>query len=367
MAKQKTYLDTLLKVADNEYASIVEDGIIGGDIKGYIDTGAYMLNAQISGSIYQGMPKNKRIALAGEEAVGKTFFVISIIKEALDADPTCVVAYFESETALSQDMLESRGIDSSRVAIFPVVTIEDFRNQALKIVEQHMETAEEDRPQLILVLDSLGNLSTRKEMKDTKDDKTTKTGESTRDMTKAPLVKGAYRVLTLKMGIANVAMLTTNHTYAVIGGYIPTREMSGGSGLKYAADTILFLSKKKAKDEFAKDADEKKNVVGTIITSVANKSRFTTPFTKIELLLRFDTGLDKYYGLFEFGQDAGIVVKKPSGKSFVYEFPGGKEWKEKEVYDTPELVYTKDVLDAFDEACKKEFLYGSTRNTVVEE
>jgi RecA/RadA recombinase len=367
MAKQKTYLDTLLKVADNEYASIVKDGVIGGDVTGYIDTGSYMLNAQISGSIYLGMPKNKRIAFAGEEAVGKTFFVISIIKEALNADPTAIVAYFESETAISKDMLVSRGIDADRVLLLPVVTVEDFRNQALKIVEAHMEVPEEDRPQLILVLDSLGNLSTRKEMKDTKDDKTTKTGESTRDMTKAPLVKGAYRVLTLKMGIANVAMLTTNHTYAVIGAYIPTKEMSGGSGLKYAADTILFLSKKKAKDEFAKDAEDKKNVVGTMITSVANKSRFTTPFTKIDLLLRFDTGLDKFYGLFEFGQDAGIVEKKTSGRSFVYAFPGGKEWTEKQVYDNPEQVYTKDVLDAFDEACKKEFLYGSTRNTVVEE
>ncbi len=364
MAKQKSYLSGLLKVAHNEYASVVEDGIIGGDITGYIDTGSYMLNAQIAGSIYLGLPKNKRIAFAGEEAVGKTFFAISIIGEALRADPTAIVVYFESETALSKDMMESRGIDVSRVACFPVVTIEDFRTQAYNIIEEHMKTPEEDRPQLILVLDSLGNLSTRKETKDTKDDKTTKTGESTRDMTKAPLVKGAYRVLTLKMGIANVAMITTNHVYSEIGGYIPQKVMGSGSGLKYAADTILFLSKKKAKDDFGED---EKAVIGTMITSVANKSRFTTPFTKVELLLRFDTGLDRFYGLFEFGQKAGIIVKKPSGRSFVYEFPGGKEWKEKEVYENPEQVYTKEVLDALDEACKKEFLYGSTRNTVVEE
>ena len=94
----------------------------------------------------------------------------------------------------------------------------------------------------MFVLDSLGMLSTEKEIQDALDDK------QVRDMTKSQLVKGAFRMLTLKLGQANVPLLVTNHTYDVIGAYVPTKEMGGGSGLKYAASTIIYLSKKKEKD-----------------------------------------------------------------------------------------------------------------------
>ena len=93
----------------------------------------------------------------------------------------------------------------------------------------------------MFVLDSLGMLSTEKEITDALNDK------QVRDMTKSQLVKGAFRMLTLKLGQANIPLLVTNHTYDVIGSYVPTKEMGGGSGSKYAASTIIYLSKKKRK------------------------------------------------------------------------------------------------------------------------
>ena len=119
-------------------------------------------------------------------------------------------------------------------------------------------------------LDSLGMLSTSKEVDDTEQ------GKDTRDMTRAQVVKSIFRVLTLKLGKANVPMLVTNHTYDVVGSYVPMKEMGGGSGLKYAASTIIYLSKKKEKDGT--------EVIGNIIKCETKKSRFTKENVKIETL-----------------------------------------------------------------------------------
>ena len=172
------------------------------------------------------------------------------------------------------------------MVLFPVSTIEEFRTQACLIVDKYMK--ETKREPIMFVLDSLGMLSTSKEMDDISNDK------QVRDMTKSQLIKGAFRVLTLKLGQAKIPMIVTNHTYDVIGSYIPTKEMGGGTGLKYAASTIIYLGKKKEKDGTT--------LVGNIIKCEAKKSRLTKEGSKIETRLYFDErGLDKYYGLLELG------------------------------------------------------------------
>ena len=139
---------------------------------------------------------------------------------------------------------------------------------------------------MMFVLDSLGMLSTSKELADSAE------GKDTRDMTRAQVVKAIFRILTLKLGKANVPLLITNHTYDVVGAYVPTKEMGGGSGLKYAASTIIYLSKKKEKDG--------KEVIGNIIKAKAAKSRLTKENASVDTRLYFDArGLDKYYGLLE--------------------------------------------------------------------
>ena len=332
------FLDTVIKDSGNEFASIVSDGVAAGDVTDYVDTGSYIFNALCSGSIYGGIPSNKVTALAGESSTGKTFFALSVVRNFLEANPTGGVIYFETESAISKEMIESRGIDSKRMVLFPVSTIEDFRTQACRIVDKYMK--EPKREPMMFVLDSLGMLSTSKEMEDVANDK------QVRDMTKSQLIKGAFRVLTLKLGQAKIPMIVTNHTYDVIGSYVPTKEMGGGTGLKYAASTIIYLGKKKEKDGTT--------LVGNIIKCEAKKSRLTKEGSKIETRLYFDDrGLDKYYGLLELGEQYGVFERKGNrvivGNSTVY--PSA-------ILKDPEKYFTEEVMQKLEEAAKKEFSYG---------
>ena len=231
-----SFLQDVVKEIGNEYASLVSDGVAAGDTSNFIDTGSYIFNGLVSGSIYGGIPGNKITAIAGESSTGKTFFCLGVVQHFLESNPDAGVIYFESESALSKDQIEERGIDSTRMMIVPVTTVQEFRTQSIRILDKYLQQPEDQRQPLMFVLDSLGMLSTSKEVEDSE------AGKDTRDMTRAQVVKSIFRVLTLKLGKANVPMLVTNHTYDVVGSYIPTKEMGGGSGLKYAASTIIYLS-----------------------------------------------------------------------------------------------------------------------------
>jgi RecA/RadA recombinase len=336
------FLDTVIKESGNEFAGLVSEGIAAGDITSYVDTGSYIVNALVSGSLFGGLPSNKVTALAGESSTGKTFFALSVVRNFLDSNPTGGVIYFETESAISRDMIESRGIDGNRMIIMPVSTIEEFRTQACRILDKYLKEPKDEREPMMFVLDSLGMLSTNKEMEDVANDK------QVRDMTKSQLIKGAFRVLTLKLGQAQVPMIVTNHTYDVIGSYVPTKEMGGGTGLKYAASTIIYLSK-------SKERDSKKEVVGNIIKCEAKKSRLTIEGSKVATRLFFDErGLDKYYGLLELGIEYGVFGK--SGNRIIV--------NESSVYPSailadPEKYFTPEVMEQLEEAAKKEFSYGN--------
>jgi len=344
------FFDSILKSAGSDHASKVSDGN-EADIESFIDTGSYSLNAAISGSIYGGLPANKITALAGDESTGKTFYSLNVVKKFLEDNAEGAVFYFESESAITTDLLEQRGIDTKRFFLMPVVTIQEFRTQVLKIVNAYLEENEKDRKPMFMVLDSLGGLSTEKEVTDIAE------GKDTRDMTRAQLVRGTFRVLTLKLGRAKVALLVTNHTYAVIGSYVPTKDMGGGAGLKYAASSIIYLSKSKKRDTSTKE------VTGAIITAKINKSRLTIENKEIETLLDYQHGLNRYYGLLELAEKHGLV-KKIANK---YEFPGNVTAFENAVYKTPEKFFNKELLDKIDEAAKKEYRYGSANTMVSEE
>ena len=334
------FLSQVIKDSKNEFASFASDGIAAGDVETFVDTGSYIFNALVSGDLRGGIPSNKITALAGESGTGKTFFCLSVVRNFLDTDPDAGVIYFETESAISKNMIESRGIDSSRLIIMPVNTIEEFRTQSVRIIDKYMEQNTEDRKPLMFVLDSLGMLATNKEVVDASNDK------NVRDMTKAQLVKSVFRILTLKMGKANIPMIVTNHTYDVVGAYVPTKEMGGGSGLKYSASTIVYLGKKKEKDGT--------DLVGNIIKCEAKKSRLTREGSKIETRLFFDErGLERHYGLLELGERAGMW-KNVAGR---YEIDGKKLYA-KQILADPDKYFTEDIIDLLNEQAKKEFLYG---------
>ena len=335
------FLKDIIKETGNEYASLVADGMTAGDVDGFIDTGSYTLNALLSGSIYGGLPSNKITAIAGEAATGKTFFALGIVKHFLDKNKDAGVIYFESESALTKDLVESRGIDSKRMVVVPVATVQEFRHQSIKVIDKYLEQAEDKRKPLMFVLDSLGMLSTTKEMEDTAD------GKETRDMTRSQIVKAAFRVLTLKLGKAKVPMIMTNHTYDVIGSMFPQKEMGGGSGLKYAASNIVYLSKRKEKDG--------KEIIGNVIHCKNYKSRLTKENAMIDVRLTYDKGLDQHYGLLDLAIKHG-VFKSVSTR---VELPDGSKQYAKTINNEPTKFYTKEVLAKIDEAAKREFLYGA--------
>ncbi len=333
-----SFLKDIAKEIDNEYATLVSDGVAAGDTDSYIDTGSYIFNALVSGSIYGGIPGNKITALAGESSTGKTYFCLGIVQHFLESDPDSGVIYFESESAISKPLIESRGIDSSRMMIVPITTVQEFRTQSIRILDKYLQ--QDNRKPLMFVLDSLGMLSTTKEVEDAE------AGKETRDMTRAQIVKSIFRVLTLKLGKANVPLLVTNHTYDVVGSYIPTKEMGGGSGLKYAASTIIYLSKKKEKNQ--------SEVVGNIIKAKAAKARLTKENSQIETRLFYDErGLDSYYGLLELGEKYEVFTK--AGNRYQI---GEKKVYPKAILESPEEYFTPEIMQALDECARKEFSYG---------
>ena len=341
-------LKDLAKASGNDLAGVVSDGIVAGDVDGYIDTGSYIFNALVSGDINRGIPSNKITALAGESATGKTFFALGMVQKFLEDNPEGNVVYFESESALTQEMLEERGIDTSRILLVPVTTIEEFRTQAVNIIDG-FEKGRKGDEKLFFVLDSLGMLSTIKETEDIG------SGKNVRDMTKAQVIKGTFRVLTLKLGKVGIPMIVTNHTYDVIGSMFPQKEMGGGSGLKYAASSIVYLSKKKEKDGT--------EVIGNIIHCKNQKSRLTVENKMVDVRLTYDKGLDRYYGLLDLALKYGIF-KQTSTR---IELPDGTTQFGKTINNNPEKYFTEEVLQQLNECAKKEFKYGSVEEIVEED
>lgn len=333
------FLRTIVKELDNEYAGIASDGVVG-DTASFIDTGSYSFNALLSGSIYGGLPSNKVTALAGESSTGKTFYALGICKNFLSINPDAGVLYFETEGALTKNMLAERGIDTNRFVIVPVSTVQEFRTQASKVLENYEKTPKKDRPPLMMCLDSLGMLSTSKEMEDTV------SGKDTRDMTRAQLIRGAFRVLSLKLSKLDVPMVVTNHTYTTVGSYIPMQEMGGGSGLKYAASTIVYLSKSKDKDGT--------EVIGNIIKCKLQKSRFTREQSMVETKLSFSTGLDRYHGLIDLAVEAGLW-KSQGGR---LELPDGRKVFGKHIMGSPDEYFTDETLKLIDDYCASKYKFG---------
>ncbi len=332
------FLKDVVKEIGNEYAQIASDI---DETETYVDTGSFIFNGVVSGSIFGGVSGNKITAIAGESSTGKTFFSLAVVKNFLDTNPDGMCIYFDTEAAVNKSLLSSRGVDLQRTVVMNVVTIEEFRSKALRIVDRYLKDSVDDRKPLMFVLDSLGMLSTEKEITDALNDK------QVRDMTKSQLIKGAFRMLTLKLGQAKIPMIVTNHTYDVIGSYVPTKEMGGGSGLKYAASTIIHLSKKKEKDGT--------EVIGNLIKAKTAKSRLSKENKDVTVRLYYDErGLDRYFGLLELGELGGLW-KNVAGR---YEIDGKKVYA-KAIYKDPEAYFTPEVMEKLDAIAKKEFSYGN--------
>jgi len=334
------FFRNIVKELGDTDTHVAEDGLGSSEFNGTIDTGSYILNAAISGSIYGGVPNNKISAFAGESATGKTFFVLGLMRQFQKDNPTGAVFYYDTEAAVTKTMMTDRGIDVSRVIISEQSTVQGFRTNVFKVLDHYVAADKKTRPPMMFVLDSLGQLSTEKEVVDISD------GKDTRDMTRAQLIRGTFRALSLKLAKAGCALIVTNHVGDKIGAYVPTKVMGGGDGLRYAASSIIFLSKKKERDGT--------DVIGNIIHCKMDKSRLTKEHKMVDVRLSYDTGLDRYYGLLELAEKYELI-KKVSTR---YEMPDGSKMFAKQILENAEKYFTKDLLDKLEDCASKEFKYG---------
>lgn len=221
MAKNDNFAHDFLAELKDEDTFVLGDGDGLAEFDDYVDTGSYALNALISGSIYGGVPNTKRVCYASDPGVGKSFMILTAIKNHLDSHPDNIAIIYDTETAQTKESLAARGIDVSRVIVSYKQTVEDFRNHLLNFTEKYLKHPEKSRPSCLVALDSLGQLSTLKEVGDTRD------GATTRDMTRAQLLKGAFRILTIPLSRAKMPMFIANHVYDAMAMYA-AKKMSGG-------------------------------------------------------------------------------------------------------------------------------------------
>jgi RecA/RadA recombinase len=335
--------DALKKVTGNEYAfSIDEENPY--EVKQWIDTGCFALNAILSdGDINKGIPGGKRIMIAGESGVAKSLFINVLTKAYLDAIENSFVVFFESEASTIVEMAKGMGIPEDKMLVLPVGTVEDFRTQAVRILDKIVEmnadidkkndaivvenkkkkNADKQKPlkphhRPIFVLDSLGNLGTLAENEIIATDKRNK-GKQTRDMTRATLIRGMSRVIALKLAMAQIPFILTNHTYAPMKEYAQ-EETSGGGGVKYMSDITLILTK-------AKEKDTSKKQVGIVVTLTTRKSRYMKENKQVKIVIHFERGMYRYSDMVIKAYDLDVLKK--DGISFKFPPDYSKESKVK--------------------------------------
>ena len=274
----------LSKISGFETGSILAENSFS-EVDEWISTGNYLLNAQISGSLFGGIPNTRSLGVMGDPGTGKSFFCLNVVREAQKQGYD--VVYCDTEGAIDKSSAKNFGIDLNKIRYQPIQTVSQFQTFVSNLLElvKKAKTAGEN-PKILLVLDSLGMLSTDKELNDAL------RGHNAADMgAKAKELRKLFRVITLDLTAAKIPLICTNHVYAG-GGYIPTKESSGGDGPIFAMSAVAFLSKAQLKDGSG-------TKTGIVVTSNLKKSRFTVPEV-IKFHISFANGMNPYVGLQDY-------------------------------------------------------------------
>jgi RecA/RadA recombinase len=318
-SKRKDLLNEFMKSMgkDNQFEIFSESKLT--KIDSYVSSGSLSLNRVIAGSYSKGFPHGRITGLAGKKGVGKSFVCGNALREAQANGYLCFV--FESESSLDRDFLVRLGVDIDELGFKSVTTVNEFKSLTLNMVESIHKMDPDQK--IFIVMDSLGNLGTEKEMNDARE------GHTAQDMgLRAKQLKSASRVLANAIAYNNACMVVTNHTYDQPGNnpsMPPTEVFSGGEGFNYICSTILNL-KKYVKKEEVKQANGETEKVAThfVIKATTTKNRLVPEGSYAEILVSFKNGLHKWYGLLDdaltygFFEKSGtrVIVKHLDGKSF---------------------------------------------------
>lgn len=274
----------LSKIAGFETGSILSENTFS-EVEEWIPTGNYLLNAQISGTLFGGVANSRSFGVMGDPGTGKSFFCLNVVREAQKIGYDII--YCDTEGAIDKSTANNFGIDLNKIRYQPIQTVSQFQtfvSNLLAIVKK--AKADGKKPKILIVLDSLGMLSTDKELADAIK------GHNAADMgAKAKELRKLFRVITLDLTAAKIPLICTNHVYSG-GGYLPTKESSGGDGPIFAMSVVSFLSKAQLKD----GAGTK---TGIIVTSTLKKSRFTIP-EQVKFHISFAHGMNPYVGLQDY-------------------------------------------------------------------
>jgi RecA/RadA recombinase len=289
----------------NPYGSLLSESALS-IVDDWIDTGSYALNAIVSGSCYKGVQNGRVIVFCGPSGCGKTLLTMKIVGNHLRKDPDNFAVVFDSEIAVDAQTAINLGADPSRITHYPVKTVNEARNQVLKLLNNIAEMGLQKKG--IVVIDSLGMLSGTKETTDAEKDK------DAADMgLRAKELRGLLRIITWPAAISKTTVLCTNHVYISPSEMYPSavNHQSGGEGPVYAASLIVQLGflREKNEDDFK---DEQiiaiaKKVGGITMHALTVKNRFIPQMLTTDLYLNFKTGLDRYSGLFEMAKSFNLL------------------------------------------------------------
>ena len=343
-------LDSIDKI--NPFATYLEDSTLSR-VGGWIDTGSYVLNAIVSGSIHGGIPKGRVTMMGGESMTGKTLFVLKILANAQKEGLIPVI--FDTENAVDPEGAERIGLDISKVKYVPCVTIEQTRNALFKFLTAVKEKGLEGK--FIIAIDSLGNLQSELEHSRMGKDSTSS------DMgTKARAMKSLMQTCTNLGATTQTTILCTNHVYDDPSAMFPSIEknMPGGKSIVYLPSVTIQLARKPMKSDGGKTMDAEtavgqKNYAGILIRALTRKNRFIKQYLQGEMFLSFHTGLDRYYGLLDLAVGVGAVVQTGS----TYQLPDGKKIGYYKNFRKDKDLWENTILPVLEEKIKKEWAYSS--------
>lgn len=337
----------------NPYATYLHDSTLSR-VNEWIDTGSYVLNAIISGSIHGGIPVGRVTLLAGESMTGKSLFVQKILANAQARGLNVVI--FDTENAIDPDGATRLGLDISKVKYVPCVTIEQTRNAIYKFLTAVKEKGLEGK--FIVAIDSLGNLQS--ELEYSRMDK-----ESTSaDMgSKARAMKSLMQTCTNMGALTKTTIVATSHVYDNPAELFPSIEkaMPGGKSMVYLPSVTIQLARKPMKDDGGKTVDSvltvgQKNYSGVVLRALTRKNRFIKQYLEGEMYLSFTTGLDRYYGLLDLLVGFNLVVQTGS----TYQLPDGTKLGYYRSWRKDTELWEKTLLPALQKKIETEWRYSNS-------
>ena len=284
-------MDKLKKNSKLKHTAILSESRFFNE-KDFTTTDVPMINVALSGSVDGGLSSGM-IVLAGPSKHFKTSFALLMASAYLKKHKDAVMLFYDSEFGSPQAYFKQFDIDTARVLHTPIVNVEELKFDLIGQLENL-----DRKDNVIVVIDSIGNLASKKEMEDTINEK------SVADMSRAKALKGLFRMTTPYLAMKNIPLLAVNHTYMEIG-LFPKAIVGGGTGIYYSADNIWIIGRRQ-------------NKTGTEVTGydfVVNieKSRYVKEKSKIPVTVSWEGGVEKYSGLLEVAMAGGYVVKPSNG------------------------------------------------------